>query len=232
MQDGAPQLHADAKNNILVHYKVRTGDIEEGFAVRISSSGTTAPVARAPPPAGSRAVPSMKGPCDRRGGRPVDAQGQQQICHALDLPPEKVPVIYRISGAFGGREDMSVQIVLACHVTRAPGEDHLEPRVDPGHHKRHPYIIEAKWGAKRDRTLTAAKFRSLRRGRVCLHLNSARQRDDVRRTVLFPNVHVDAYTVYATTSHRRVPGWQPAGCVRRENREQLPPRGDGPVRLR
>ena len=41
-------------------------------------------------------------------------EDQQEIAHALALPPDQVRVIYpAIGGAFGGREDMSVQIVLA-----------------------------------------------------------------------------------------------------------------------
>ena len=39
---------------------------------------------------------------------------QRQIAAALQLPEDQVRVIYRtIGGAFGGREDISVQIVLA-----------------------------------------------------------------------------------------------------------------------
>ena len=46
-------------------------------------------------------------------------EDQEQICHALDLPPERVRVVYpAIGGAFGGREDMSLQIVLALAAWR------------------------------------------------------------------------------------------------------------------
>jgi DHA3 family tetracycline resistance protein-like MFS transporter len=41
-------------------------------------------------------------------------EDQQEIAHALDIPPERTRVFYpAIDGAFGGREDMSIQIVLA-----------------------------------------------------------------------------------------------------------------------
>jgi CO/xanthine dehydrogenase Mo-binding subunit len=41
-------------------------------------------------------------------------EDREQITHALKLPEDKVRVIYpAIGGAFGGREDMSVQITLA-----------------------------------------------------------------------------------------------------------------------
>ena len=46
-------------------------------------------------------------------------EDQEQIAHALNLPKEKIRVIYpAIGGAFGGREDMSVQIVLALAAYR------------------------------------------------------------------------------------------------------------------
>ena len=46
-------------------------------------------------------------------------EDQEQIAHALGLPREQVRVIYpAIGGAFGGREDMSVQIVLALAAWR------------------------------------------------------------------------------------------------------------------
>jgi len=46
-------------------------------------------------------------------------EDQEQIAHALQLPLDQIRVIYpAIGGAFGGREDMSVQIVLALAAWR------------------------------------------------------------------------------------------------------------------
>ena len=57
---------------------------------------------------------------DDEGRLTVEAAGQwthadrEAIAHSLDLQNDMVRVIYpAIGGAFGGREDMSVQIVLA-----------------------------------------------------------------------------------------------------------------------
>ena len=62
---------------------------------------------------------------DEEGRITVEVAGQwthvdqKQIAHALDIPVEQVRVIYpAIGGAFGGREDMSVQITLALAVWR------------------------------------------------------------------------------------------------------------------
>ena len=41
-------------------------------------------------------------------------EDQQQVAHALDVDPAQVRIVYSaIGGAFGGKEDMSLQIVLA-----------------------------------------------------------------------------------------------------------------------
>ncbi|HLY27359.1 MAG TPA: molybdopterin cofactor-binding domain-containing protein, partial [Aggregatilineales bacterium] len=88
-------------------------------------------------------------------------EDQEQISHALCLPPEKVRVIYpAIGGAFGGREDMSVQIILALAAwkLRRPvkiiwsREESIQ-----GHHKRHPVTIHTRWGATREGKIVAAE---------------------------------------------------------------------------
>jgi CO/xanthine dehydrogenase Mo-binding subunit len=87
---------------------------------------------------------------------------REQIAHALGLPPEQIVVRYpAIGGAFGGREDISVQIVLALAAwkTGRPVKavwSREESIV--GHHKRHPYTITAKWGATRDGKIVAAQM--------------------------------------------------------------------------
>ena len=56
-------------------------------------------------------------------------EDQEQIAHALGLPLEQVRVIYpAIGGAFGGREDMSVQIVLALAAWRLQPARHHRAR--------------------------------------------------------------------------------------------------------
>src|SRR3990170_1119625 len=82
-------------------------------------------------------------------------EDQEQIAHALGLPLDQVRVIYpAIGGAFGGREDMSVQIVLALAVWRLSQRGLQRPvkiiwsREESilGHHKRHQFFIHAKFG--------------------------------------------------------------------------------------
>jgi len=83
-------------------------------------------------------------------------EDQDQVAHALDLPPDRVRIIYpAVGGAFGGREDMSLQIVLALASWRLAERGERRPirsrwsREESiiGHHKRHRGRIRARWGA-------------------------------------------------------------------------------------
>ena len=83
-------------------------------------------------------------------------EDQEQIAHSLGLGLDEVRVIYpAIGGAFGGREDSSLQIVLALAVWRLRQRGEHRPVASRwsreesivGHHKRHRGRIKAKWGA-------------------------------------------------------------------------------------
>ena len=93
-------------------------------------------------------------------------EDQEQIAHALDLPTDRIRVIYpAIGGAFGGREDMSLQIVLALATMRLAEQGERRPircqwsREESiiGHHKRHRGRITARWGATRDGRVVVAE---------------------------------------------------------------------------
>ena len=119
LQPGAPRVHPEiGDSNICVWDKIRKGDVEAGFAMAdvIVEAEYHTPYqehAYLQPEAGLAYI-------DEEGRITVECGGQwthtdqEQIAHALGLPKEQVRVIYpAIGGAFGGREDMSVQIVLA-----------------------------------------------------------------------------------------------------------------------
>src|SRR5213592_1276532 len=77
----------------------------------------------------------------------------------LQLPEEQVIIRYAaIGGAFGGREDLSIQhlLALAAWKLRQPVAS-IWSREESiiAHHKRHPMHIKTRWGAKRDGTITA-----------------------------------------------------------------------------
>jgi CO/xanthine dehydrogenase Mo-binding subunit len=163
-------IHPDQESNVVVRYRIRKGDIEAGFQqadVIVQGEYRTPAQEHAylQPEAGLSYI-------DDEGRVTVLVAGQwthedqEQIAHSLDLPLDKVRVIYpAIGGAFGGREDMSVQIVLALAVWRLNQKGIQRPvkiiwsreESTVGHHKRHPYLIRTRWGATRSGQVVAAE---------------------------------------------------------------------------
>ncbi len=170
MQVGAPILHPDRGSNVFCHYQIRKGELETGFAqadVIVEGEYRTPAQEHAylQPEAGISFIDELGRITVKVGGQWTH-EDQEQIAHALNLPLEKVRVIYpAIGGAFGGREDMSIQIVLALAVWRLEQRGIRRPvkilwnREESiiGHHKRHPYLIRTRWGAKKDGMLVAAE---------------------------------------------------------------------------
>lgn len=157
-------------SNIYCSYRLRKGDIAEGWAAAEVEVAATYEVpyqehAYLQPEAAFSYL-------DDEGRVTVEIAGQwthedrEQIAHALDLPPERVRVIYpAIGGAFGGREDMTLQIVLALATLRMAESGDRRPircqwsREESivGHHKRHRGRIHARWGASADGRVVVAE---------------------------------------------------------------------------
>lgn len=165
MLDGQPQLMPEYPGNVMTHYRIRKGDMAAAWAeaeVVIEGTYHTGYQEHAylQPEAGI-------GYIDEEGRVTVIVAGQwthedqEQIYHALGLEPEQVRVIYpAIGGAFGGREDMSVQIVLALAAQRLGRPVKTIWSREESilyHHKRHPITIRTRWGARRDGTIIAAE---------------------------------------------------------------------------
>ncbi len=207
MQDGAPQLHLNTPNNIVCHYRIRKGDMEQAWKdaeAVIEGEFRTSYQEHAflQPEAGV-------GYIDDEGRVTVVVAGQwthedqEQIAHALDLPLEKVRVIYpAIGGAFGGREDMSVQIVLALAVYKLQRPVKIIWSREESikyHHKRHPISIKARWGARRDGKLVAMQAEVVGDAGGYAY-TSTKVMGNCNLMVAgpyeFPNAHIDTYAVY------------------------------------
>ncbi len=163
MQPGAPRLHQDTIDNVLCHYRIRKGDMAAAWQqaeVIVEGEYSTSWQEHAflQPEAGIAYFDDEQRLTVVVAGQWTH-EDQEQIAHALALPTEQVRVIYpAIGGAFGGREDMSVQILLALAVkkTNRPVKiiwSRAESMI--GHHKRHPIRIHTRWGATRDGRLVA-----------------------------------------------------------------------------
>jgi CO/xanthine dehydrogenase Mo-binding subunit len=218
MRAGSVQLHPDRGSNIFCHYKIRKGDVDAGFdAADVIVEGEYHTPAQEhaflQPEAGLAYI-------DEQGRVTVEVAGQwtnedqEQIAHALGLPLDQVRVIYpAIGGAFGGREDMSVQIVLALAAWRLHQRGVDRPvkiiwsreESIKGHHKRHPFILRARWGATKDGKLTAAEMEVIQDGGAYAYTSTKVLGNATLMCTgpyEIPNAKVDAYSVY--TNH--VPG--------------------------
>lgn len=212
MEPGAELLHPDRDSNIFCHYVIRRGDVESAFAqsdVIIEAEYRTPAQEHAylQPEAGVAYIDE-----DGRVTVAVAAQwtheDREQIAHALDLPEEKIRVIYpAIGGAFGGREDMSVQIVLALAAWRLHQRGIDRPvkitwsREESiiGHHKRHPYVIKTRWGASKSGKILAAQVEVIADGGAYAYTSTKVLGNATLMCTgpyEIPNVHVDSYAVY------------------------------------
>ncbi len=197
----------DRRSNLLVTHRLRYGDIGAGFAeadVCVEGVYSTHPQEHAylQPEAGLGHM--------RDDGRiEVIVAGQwmhedqEQIAHALDLPLNQIVVRYpAVGGAFGGREDMSIQIPLALaawKTGRAVKTVWSREESIVGHHKRHGFVIRAKWGATRDGKIVAAQM-DLTSDSGAYSYTSTKVLANATLMCLgpyeIPNAHVDARTVY------------------------------------
>lgn len=208
MQPGAPRVHAEiGDSNICVHYKIRKGDLEAGFkqADVIVEHEYRTPVqehAYLQPEAGLAYI-------DEDGHVTVVAGGQwthadrEQIAHALDLPVERVRVVYpAIGGAFGGREDMSVQIGLALATWKLQRPVRIiwsRQESITGHGKRHATVIRGKWGATKEGKLVAAEIEMIGDGGAYMYTTNKVLGNSAITCIgpyFIPNVKSDVYGVY------------------------------------
>lgn len=212
MEPASDSIHPERESNIFCHYKIRKGDVgkawEEADVIVESEYRTPAQEhAYLQPEAGLAYI-------DEEGRVTVEVAGQwthedrEQIAHALGLDLEQVRVIYpAIGGAFGGREDMSVQIVLALAAWRLHQQGINRPvkviwsREESilGHHKRHPFVLRAKWGATNEGRIVAADMDVIQDGGAYAYTSTKVLGNATLMCTgpyEIPNVRVDAYSVY------------------------------------
>ncbi|GAB4437817.1 MAG: hypothetical protein OHK0015_30890 [Chloroflexi bacterium OHK40] len=207
LEPGAPLVHAGRASNLVAHVPIRKGDAAAALAaadVVLEGEFRTSWQEHAflQPEAGLAYI-------DEQGRVVVETAGQwlhedrRQIAEVLGLPEEQVVVRYvAIGGAFGGREDLSVQhlLALAAWRLRRPVKivwEREESMV--GHHKRHPVQIRCTWGATRAGKIVAVRAEALADGGAY----ASTSQEVLKCIALFASgcydvdhIHVDAYAVY------------------------------------
>ncbi len=207
LSSDAPLVHADLGSNQLLHVPISKGDVTRAFAeadVVLDGEFTTSWQEHAflQPEAGIAYI-------DDDGRVILETAGQwlhedrRQIAQMLQLPEEQVVVRYAaIGGAFGGREDLSIQHVLAlaawklrrpCALVWSREESMI------AHHKRHPVDIRCRWSALKDGRITGVQAEVILDGGAYASTSV----EVLKAVTLFmsgcyeiPNIAVNGYAVY------------------------------------
>ena len=205
MKPGAQRVHAD-KDNVLLHQKIRRGDVSRGFEdADIVVDGTFSTQwqehAYLQPDAGIAYYEGDKIVIETAGQ--WLHEDRKQLAEILQMSEDDVIVRYaKIGGAFGGREDLSVQalVAVATYALRRPTaiKWNREESII-GHHKRHPFYMTAKWGAKRDGRIVAVETTLIADGGAYASTSI----EVLKGAMTFahgpydvPNVAVDGFAVY------------------------------------
>jgi len=209
LADGAPKLHPDG--NIMGGKRIRKGDVDVALAasdVVVSETFQTQTVDHA-------FLDIEAGIAYWRDGLlTIHVSGQwaheerRLVALALGLPIESVRIITPATGgAFGGREDLGLQVYLGLAALKHPGktiamrysrEESMRAR-----HKRHALRIHYTLGAKRDGTLTAAKITVYSDEGAYASTGPAVLRKAASHSTgpyRVPNVYVDVYGVYTNNN--------------------------------
>ncbi len=213
LESDAPLLHPELGSNQFGHHFLRNGDLQAGFQaadVIIEAVYNT--------PAQEHAYLQTEAGLayiDDAGRVAVVTTGQwgvkdrKQMAHALGLDEEQVRVIYPMTGgAFGGREDISVQIVVALAALRLRRPVKIVWSREESilaHCKRHPFRIYARWGANREGKITAAEVRMYADGGAYKFTTSIVTGNAVLNALgpyEIANVSVDAYDIYTNNVPR------------------------------
>jgi CO/xanthine dehydrogenase Mo-binding subunit len=200
-------VHQDRDTNQLLHLPIRKGDAARALAeadVVLDGEFTTSWQEHGflQPEAGVAYL-------DHEGRIVVETAGQwlhedrRQIAAILQLPEDRVVVRYAaIGGAFGGREDLSIQPLLALATWKLRRPTALVWSREEsilGHHKRHPMSVRCRWGARQDGRITAVQAEVVADGGAYASTSA----EVVKVATVFAsgcyevaNVALDGYAVY------------------------------------
>jgi len=201
----APRVHEGG--NVLKHIAVDKGDVEAAMAcadvvVEQEYRTPSADHAFLEPEAGLARLDQNDDLVVYVGSQ-IPFADRQQIAQSLGLPQDKVRVVQtQVGGAFGGKEDISVQIhvALAAWLTRRPVKlVYTREESLLAHPKRHAARIRLKTGAQRDGRLVALRAEILGDTGAYASLGEAvmtRMATHAAGPYDIPNVSIDCHAVY------------------------------------
>lgn len=205
LEEDAPQLHEEG--NVLAHIKVRKGDVETGFAnadVVLEDDFYVPSIEHAyMEPDACLAKPEDDGTITVWTASQSSFSFQDDISQSLGLPKEKIRVINRTTGgAFGGREEPTVQIHAALGVLKTGRPVRMvlsREELIKMSTKRHAEYMRYKIGATKDGLITSLEVKII--GDTGAYASAGEP--VLFRSAVFcsgpyevPNAKVDALAVY------------------------------------
>jgi CO/xanthine dehydrogenase Mo-binding subunit len=156
----------DPRPNVVRSMVIRRGDPDAEGDVSVSGVYETGQQDQAfLGPESGIAVPDGEGGVDVHVATQWLHVDRDQVAPCLDLPPEMVRIhLAGVGGAFGGREDLSIQIhaaLLALRTGRPVKMAYNREESFVGHIHRHPARIRAEHRATRDGRLVTVRMRIL-----------------------------------------------------------------------
>ena len=162
LTDAAPRLHPDG--NVTRYVRIRHGDQDARADVVVRGEYEIGMQDQAPlGPESGLAIPDGGGGVDLYIATQWLHVDRDQLSGILALPPEKVKLTMAgVGGAFGAREDLSMQAhacLLALRTGRPVKMSYSRSESFVGHVHRHPGKLRYEHGASRDGKLVYVKAR-------------------------------------------------------------------------
>jgi CO/xanthine dehydrogenase Mo-binding subunit len=205
MKPDAPRVHK--KGNVHRHARIRVGDVEEAFrnasVVVENTFHTGRQMHMFLEPEAGISMLDEKGNIVLYVGGQSPYRDQMQVSRALGIEPERVRVISTpVGGAFGGKEENTVQIQLALLAlkTKRPVKM-VWSREESGVAgiKRHSMIVTMKTAANKNGELQANKVRIVADTGAYLSLGPTVLDVAIENSCgpyRVPNIDIEAYLVY------------------------------------
>ena len=199
---GAPLVHE--RGNLVRQVRIRRGDPAVRAEVVVTGDYQVGMQDQAfLGPESGLAVPAEDGGVDLFIATQWLHVDQALVAACLGLPPEKVRLsLAGVGGAFGAREDLSMQVhacLLALHTGRPVKLVYGREESFLGHVHRHPAKLSYEHGADRDGRLVYVRARIVLDGGAYASTSAAVVANAVTLGVgpyQVPNVSMDGYAVY------------------------------------
>ena len=202
MSESAPKLHLSG--NVLRHVRIEHGDLGATADVVVTGEYEIGMQDQAfLGPESGLAVPDEEGGVDLYISTQWLHIDRDQVAESLDLDPGMVRLtLSGVGGAFGGREDLSMQIhacLLALHTSRPVKMVYNREESFFGHVHRHPAKMRYEHGATSDGRLVYVRARLVFDGgayasssnAVCLNAATF-----ACGPYYVPNAEIDSYMLY------------------------------------